>query len=227
MAYLYRHIRLDKNEPFYIGIGCSKNYKRAYQTNSRNKIWKYIINKTNYEIEILFDNISWQIACNKESEFIKLYGRIDQKNGILSNMTNGGEGMLSHIQSKETKEKRSISMTGKVFSDIHKKRISNKRLGKKHSIETKIKMSKTRLGKKNKKITDETKLKMSIAKKGKYIGGNNPRAKKVIDNNTGIIYSNSKEVASIFSINYNTLNTWLINNRKDKTQFEYENKESI
>ena len=34
MAYLYRHIRLDKNEPFYIGIGSNElnNYKRAYLT---------------------------------------------------------------------------------------------------------------------------------------------------------------------------------------------------
>ena len=29
MAYVYRHIRLDKNEPFYIGIGSDKEYKRA------------------------------------------------------------------------------------------------------------------------------------------------------------------------------------------------------
>jgi hypothetical protein len=31
MAYLYRHIRHDKNEPFYIGIGSDNNYKRSKQ----------------------------------------------------------------------------------------------------------------------------------------------------------------------------------------------------
>lgn len=31
MAYLYRHIRLDKNEPFYIGIGSDSNYNRDLQ----------------------------------------------------------------------------------------------------------------------------------------------------------------------------------------------------
>lgn len=32
MAYIYRHIRLDANEPFYIGISKSNtNYKRAFQ----------------------------------------------------------------------------------------------------------------------------------------------------------------------------------------------------
>lgn len=32
MAYVYRHIRLDKNEPFYIGIGKDEGGKY---------IWKY------------------------------------------------------------------------------------------------------------------------------------------------------------------------------------------
>ena len=36
MKVLYRHIRLDKNEPFYIGIG---NIKRAYNKSERNDIW--------------------------------------------------------------------------------------------------------------------------------------------------------------------------------------------
>ena len=46
--YLYRHIRLDKNEPFYIGIGTKVNkksflkvtseYVRAYSKTRRNKI---------------------------------------------------------------------------------------------------------------------------------------------------------------------------------------------
>ena len=29
MAYVYRHVRVDKNQPFYIGIGTDNNYKRA------------------------------------------------------------------------------------------------------------------------------------------------------------------------------------------------------
>ena len=43
MAYVYRHIRVDKNEPFYIGIGKDDGYefKRAYYKSieKRNKIW--------------------------------------------------------------------------------------------------------------------------------------------------------------------------------------------
>ncbi len=31
MAYVYKHIRLDTNEIFYIGIGNNNDYGRAYQ----------------------------------------------------------------------------------------------------------------------------------------------------------------------------------------------------
>jgi len=125
MAYVYRHIRLDKNEPFYIGIGKIDNYKRAYLKSIRNVIWKQIVNKTNYDIEIIADNLTWEQACNKEIEFINLYGRIDNKTGCLSNMTNGGDGAL-----------------GKVCNESTKKKISIKNTGKKHSLDTKIKLSK-------------------------------------------------------------------------------------
>jgi len=41
MAYIYRHIRLDKNEPFYIGIGDNSHegtYPRAHSKKPKNKI---------------------------------------------------------------------------------------------------------------------------------------------------------------------------------------------
>jgi hypothetical protein len=45
MAYLYRHIRLDKNEPFYIGIGSDKQYKRAYNKIKLSKLGKPSLKK--------------------------------------------------------------------------------------------------------------------------------------------------------------------------------------
>lgn len=50
MAYVYRHIRLDKNEPFYIGIGSDATYKRANTKKGRNEIWKRIVCKTTYDV---------------------------------------------------------------------------------------------------------------------------------------------------------------------------------
>jgi hypothetical protein len=139
MAYLYRHIRLDKNQPFYIGIGSNNNYDRAYNKHHRNQYWKRIINKTKYKVDILFDNISWEEACEKEKEFISLYGRVDIGTGILCNMTNGGEGtngskrnIESIIRIKKSKSGINNPMYGKKISDIHRKRLSESRIGGKH-----------------------------------------------------------------------------------------------
>jgi hypothetical protein len=112
MAYVYRHIRLDKNEPFYIGIGSDENYKRAFSKNSRNKYWKNIINNCDYEVEILLNNISLPEAKVKEIEFIKLYKRkID--GGSLCNLSLGGEGTNGYIRTKENKDKIALFNIGK------------------------------------------------------------------------------------------------------------------
>lgn len=100
--YLYRHIRPDKNKPFYIGIG-TKGYKkprkvqteylRAYTTIRRNNIWNKIVklNDGNYIVDIMLESNDYDFIKSKEVEFIKLYGRINVGNGILSNLTDGGE----------------------------------------------------------------------------------------------------------------------------------------
>lgn len=119
--YLYRHIRLDKNEVFYIGIGSKYvsennlyiNYSRAYNKSSRNRFWKNIINITNYEVEILLESDDLSFIKQKEKEFIKLYGRKDLKEGSLSNLTDGGEYEKGYICSTETRKKISNSKKGK------------------------------------------------------------------------------------------------------------------
>jgi hypothetical protein len=112
--YVYRHIRLDKNKPFYIGIGNKKNYARAYQSkpDRRNEIWCKIFFKTEIEIEIILDNLTKSQASEKEKEFIKLYGRKDLNTGCLCNMTDGGDGIWNCRRSEETKEKMRQSKIG-------------------------------------------------------------------------------------------------------------------
>lgn len=127
MAYVYRHIRLDKNEPFYIGIG--KSISRAYSKKNRNTHWQNIVKNTDYEIEILFDNLNWDDACNKEKEFIKIYGRCDLHNGTLCNLTDGGDGTINVKISDERKNKMSLNSKG----------ILNAFYGKNHSEETRKK----------------------------------------------------------------------------------------
>jgi hypothetical protein len=98
--YLYRHIRLDKNEPFYIGIGTinkksntiKSRYSRAYDKVGRNNIWKGITKRTEYEIEILLESNDRNFIIEREIEFISLYGRICNHTGSLTNLSEGGEG---------------------------------------------------------------------------------------------------------------------------------------
>ena len=107
---VYRHIRKDSNSPFYIGIG--KDPKRPYSKKYRNKAWLGVIAKTEYEIEILFENLTKEQAIRKEIEFIKLYGRKDIRTGCLYNMTSGGEGVNNMVYTKERNAKISKTLTG-------------------------------------------------------------------------------------------------------------------
>jgi hypothetical protein len=182
MAYVYRHIRLDKNQPFYIGIGKEDShiFKRAYYKSKqkRNKIWIDIVNKTSYEIEILFNDITWEEACQKETEFIDLYGRINLGTGTLANMTNGGEGTFGLKWSEESRLKNSIRQKeekaywfNKKFTEDHKEKISDSLKGK--------------------LVSEETKKKISNSLKGEnhpQYGKTSFKATKLIDTSTGVMY---------------------------------------
>jgi hypothetical protein len=126
---VYRHIRKDKNIPFYIGICSDRN--RPYNKKDRSIFWKNITNKTEYFVDILLDNLTKKEAIQKEIEFIKLYGRLDLQNGCLCNMTCGGEGTGS---------------LNKELEDCRRAKISDSLKGRKHSDKSKLKMS---IGQKN------------------------------------------------------------------------------
>jgi hypothetical protein len=184
--YVYRHIRLDKNLPFYIGIGNGRNYFRAFSKKDRNKYWNNIVNKYGYEIEIILDNLDVKIAINKEIEFIKLYGRVDLNCGTLCNLTDGGDGTTNPSQemrdkvSERTKGNKwnvgNKYFLGEKLTEEHKDAIRKSQLGKKLSIETKNKIREINKGKtyseevnkkKGRKLTDEQKRNLSEKLKGR------------------------------------------------------------
>jgi hypothetical protein len=140
MAYLYRHIRLDKNEPFYIGIGSDeyKNCERAYSKFYRNKHWNNITNIASYEVEIIAEDLTWEEACKKEIEFIKLYGRSDLKLGTLVNMTDGGDGFKGPKTLEHRQKLGKNSPTGpQPNRRVSKPKLQGRKspnLGKKHNI---------------------------------------------------------------------------------------------
>lgn len=111
MAYVYRHIREDLNVPFYVGYGKDNKgaYTRANTKHGRSKYWKNIVSKTNYKVDIVYDNIDCLNELKqKEIEFIALYGRRNLGLGTLVNLTDGGDGgkgvkqTVQHIEKKYT-----------------------------------------------------------------------------------------------------------------------------
>lgn len=200
MAYVYRHIRLDKNEPFYIGIGTDKYFTRAKETrkNRRNKIWNDIYSKTNIDIEILFDDLSYEDACKKEIEFISLYGRINIKTGILSNLTDGGDTGVGRIVTKEEKEYRSRLFSGKN-NPMYGKRISEQ------SIEQ------GRLKRIGMKAWNKGLKGVQKAHNGKI----------VLDLNTGVYYESAKEAAGAINMKHSTLKSKLNGANNNNTSMKY------
>jgi hypothetical protein len=102
MAYVYKHIRLDTNDVFYIGVGSDKYYSRANSKHSRNKHWLNVVNKVGYKVEIIIDNISFDLALKKEIELISGYKLISE-GGCLVNYTKGGQGRLGFTPSHAKK----------------------------------------------------------------------------------------------------------------------------
>lgn len=110
--YVYQHIREDKNEIFYIGIGTKSKqdircntYSRAYSKHIDNNIWLKIVAKTNWKFEILFESDNRKEVEQMEIKLIAKYGRKCDNTGCLANLTLGGEKNLGYKHSKEALEK--------------------------------------------------------------------------------------------------------------------------
>jgi len=234
---LYIHTRKSDGGIFYVGIG---DKFRPYRKTARNKYWHNTVNKYDYDVKILVDNLSWEEACKLEIKMIAFYGRIkpDPKNlnyGCLVNMTDGGEGAKGCIPSKETREK--IGKTRKQIiansNDNNLFGVKGFGLGKKESIETRLKKSESHKGEKNgfykKKHSEESKLKISKVHTGKTIpdevrkkmgrsGSKHNKAKKVIDIKTNQIFGCLKDASDYYGINYSTLRGWLNPNSKKQNK---------
>ena len=231
MHYLYRHIRADKNEPFYIGVGTDKGTKRHYnrsrEVSNRNPLWKKIVAKTEYQIEIMMESDDYDFILNKEIEFINLYGRIDLHTGVLTNLTDGGKGAAK--LDPLTNERRNYKLKGRVRSDETKRKISESRIGEKNwrygvkytpaqcaEISERMKGKQYALGFKHPSSFGK---KISEAK----LGSKHVRARKVLNLETGIFYDTVTEAAFAYNLNRGNLSDMLSgrNNRRNYTSFTY------
>jgi len=182
VAVLYKHLRIDTGEVFYIGIG--KSAKRAYSKRQRSKPWKDLIKNHSYTVEILAENLTWQQACEEERRLIRDYGRRDLGLGSLVNMTNGGDGVES--LSAETLKLIGSKIKGRIGTFT----------GKTHSEESKRKNRDAHLGK---KYSDETNAKKV------HRGSNNGNARKVYDSKTNRVFPTVREAAIFYKVTQNTI----------------------
>jgi len=196
MAIVYRHIRLDKDVVFYVGVG-TRDY-RAFETSRRSKLWKNINKKTDILVEILYKDISYENALELESFLIEEYGRIDLGNGNLANHNNGGGGSLGHKRSEDEKKRISEAQKGKKFSDIHI--LNLKKAAKKRDYSF---------------CQDILKLAWD-AKRG--VPAKN--AIRICDIETGIVYSSITEAAKQLNLNRDTIGNRLRKN-SSKSKFKY------
>jgi hypothetical protein len=217
--YLYRHIRLDKNVPFYIGIGSKKNrnfftntneYERAYVKNKRNKWWKRIIENTKYTVEVVCESNDYDFIKEKEKEFIQIH------QSTICNLTLGGEGTLGlEPWNKGIKiwDSRVHPNTGRKLTEDTKRKKSES-------------MKKSDKSWKGKKLPIETVEKIRQSK----IGDKNPmygkvslRAKAIIDIETGIEYTSIMESAKSTSYQFQYVSAMLNGSKTNKTNLRYKN----
>lgn len=167
--FVYAHyLKRTKGNPFYIGIGCTKD--RMFSIKNRNLEWlkETKLNK-GFSTKILFSSLTKEEAFCKEKELIKKYGRIDSGTGCLTNKTSGGQG--NNNPSDTTRYRIGTANRGRKFSEEHKLKLSLAKKGKpahnKGVSPSEATKEKIRKARKHQIFTEETRRKLSIAASGR------------------------------------------------------------
>lgn len=176
--YTYAYLR-ENGTPYYIGKGKGN---RAFEKAGRKRN-----PPPRGRILFLKRNITEEEAIKHEVYMIAVLGRKDEGEGILWNLTDGGDGISGYRHSEETRSRMSKAMRGNTNPKGHKRseetrrKISEAQTGKKLSEETRRKISEVQKGK---KLPEETRKKISKALQG--IKRSDETRKKVSEARKGI-----------------------------------------
>jgi hypothetical protein len=176
--YVYVHRRATTGEIFYVGKG---HGNRAWSKSGRSKHWHNIVAKDELVVEIVTTGLQEWYAFELETSLIALHGRRDTGHGPLVNNTDGGEGAVGAILSKESRKRLSESKLGKKQAPetVKKRAAANK--GKKRTADFCEKMRRQALGNPGRTgmlHLKETKVKMSKALLGNTRNRGKPRTGK-------------------------------------------------
>lgn len=127
-------IHNEHNLPIYVGKG-AKNRAYSHLKQSHNKRLNRKLAKMKKEGHIPFIKLipveNDALAFEMEMLLIALIGRLDKKTGSLYNLTDGGDGVIGCIQTKEIIEKRAAGKRGKKQTPEHNAAIAAGKRGKK------------------------------------------------------------------------------------------------
>lgn len=190
--YVYQLIDPRNDKPFYIGLGTGNRmyaHERLTKKNkisNNNKILFYKIKKIlklNLSIKYikLESNLTLNEAKDIEISEIKKYGRINIGTGILSNLTDGGDGTPGRIFSEKTINKIRNTLLSKnlKLSNEHRLKLLKSHTGIKHTKEHRMNMVTSRL--KNNGCWHAESTKRNISKSIKRLSKDKSYIKKLHD----------------------------------------------
>jgi hypothetical protein len=160
--YVYQHLKADSKDIFYVGKGSKK---RLLKETGRNAYWHSVVKKHGFEAEIIFNNLSEELAFLVEEEVIDKYKWLGIK---LCNLSNGGLGGKGCVRGEAFRQNLREKNIGKTLTQKHKEKISASNKGNKSALGFKHNQefcNKASENAKKRLYTEDTRRKMSESAK--------------------------------------------------------------